>query len=478
MVSHELRTPLTSIKGSTTVLMNDASDLDPAEVRQFHRIIDDQTDHLSDLISDLLDVARIETGALPVSPEPRDMARLVDEARSRFESAGGRHTLQIDIPPDLPRVLADRRRIVQVLNNLFTNASRHSHESTAIRVAAVRDGVHVLVSVADHGVGMPAERLPQLFRKFSRLEGEERRGDLGGTGLGLAICKGIVETHGGRIWAESDGPGLGSRFAFTLPAVEEAVAPAAPPHDRLRQADGEQTRILAVDDDPRTLRYVRDVLSKAGYAPTVTGDPEEVIRLVREEQPELVLLDLMLPDSDGIELMRDILDIADVPVIFLSVYGEDEVIARAFDMGADDYVVKPFSPTELAARIRAALRRRAVPELAQPGEPHAVEELTVDYAQRRVTLAGRPVELTPIEYRMLVELSVNAGRVLTHEYLLQRVWGLGKSGDSGLVRTIVKRLRQKLGDAATNPRYILTQPRVGYLMARAEEPEAEPPAGL
>ena len=153
MVSHELRTPLTSIKGSTTVLMNDASDLDPAEVRQFHRIIDDQTDHMSDLISDLLDVARIETGALPVSPEPRDMARLVDEARSRFESAGGRHTLQIDIPPDLPRVLADRRRIVQVLNNLFTNASRHSHESTAIRVAAVRDGVHVSVSVADHGRG-------------------------------------------------------------------------------------------------------------------------------------------------------------------------------------------------------------------------------------------------------------------------------------------------------------------------------------
>ena len=147
-------------------------------------------------------------------------------------------------------------------------------------------------------------------------------------------------------------------------------------------------------------------------------------------------------------------------------------------MGADDYVVKPFSPTELAARIRAALRRRAVPELAQPSEPHALAELTVDYAQRRVTLAGRPVELTPIEYRMLVELSVNAGRVLTHEYLLQRVWGLGKSGDSGLVRTIVKRLRQKLGDAATNPRYILTQPRVGYLMARAEEPEAEPPAGL
>ena len=223
-----------------------------------------------------------------------------------------------------------------------------------------------------------------------------------------------------------------------------------------------------MDDDPQTLRYVRDALTKAGYAPIVTGDPEEVSRLMKEEAPHLVLLDLVLPGSDGIELMKEIREIADVPVIFLSVYGQDEVIARAFDEGAADYVVKPFSPTELAARIRAALRKRAAPELAEPSQPYVRGDLTVDYSQRRVTLAGRPVALTIIEYRMLVELSANAGRPLTHEHLLQLVWGPDKGEDSGPVRNIVRRLRRKLGDDPGNPSYIFAEPSVGYRMAEGE----------
>ena len=154
---------------------------------------------------------------------------------------------------------------------------------------------------------------------------------------------------------------------------------------------------------------------------------------------------------------------------------EDEVVARAFDLGAADYVVKPFSPTELAARIRAALRKRAAPELAEPSRPYVRGELTVDYALRRVVLAGNPVALTVIEYRMLVELSANAGRALTHEHLLQRVWGPDKGLDSGPVRNIVRRLRRKLGDDPGNPSYIFAEPSVGYRMAEgAETREATP----
>ena len=139
-----------------------------------------------------------------------------------------------------------------------------------------------------------------------------------------------------------------------------------------------------------------------------------------------------------------------MPVIFLSAYGQDEVVARAFDLGAADYVVKPFSPTELAARIRAALRRRAAPELAQPSEPYVRGDLTVDYAQRRVTLAGRPVQLTAIEYGLLFELSANAGRVMTYDRLLQRVWGLRGSGDPRRVRTAAGR-RSPAASWATTP---------------------------
>ena len=392
MVSHELQTPLASIRGSAATLLDDEADLDPAEMRQFHRIIQREASRMRALISDLLDVARIETGTLPVAPGPAELAALVDEARNAFLSAGGGNRLRIELPPDLPWVLADRRRIVQVLGNLLANAASHSPEDSAIRVIAVREDIHVAVSVIDEGRGVAAERLPHLFRKFSRSEGEDQGRGLGGSGLGLAICKGIVEAHGGRIWAESDGEGLGARFTFTIPLVLEAgTGAAAAPARRSGRRQGperEQQRILVVDDDPQALRQVRDALAKLGYAPVVTADPEEVYRLIEAEQPHLVLLDLMLPGTDGIELMQGILEIADVPVIFLSVYGQDEVIARAFDTGAADYVVKPFSPTELAARIRAALRRREAAARPEPTGPYVLGELTIDYAGRRVSLDG------------------------------------------------------------------------------------------
>ena len=223
-----------------------------------------------------------------------------------------------------------------------------------------------------------------------------------------------------------------------------------------------------VGDDPQTLRYVRDALSKAGYSPTVTADPEEVPRLMEDEEPQLVLLDLMLPGTDGIILMKSIREMADVPVIFISAYGQDQVIARAFDMGAADYVVKPFSPTELTARIRAALRRQAAPDLSAPSEPYLFGDLSVDYAQRRVTVAGILVDLTDIEYRMLAELSANAGRIMTHQQLLRRVWGQDTTTGSGPVRAIVKRLRRKLGDDAADPSYIFNKRRVGYWVEKGE----------
>ena len=473
MVSHELRAPLTSIKGSAATVLGSTADLDPAVVRQFFRIIDEQADHMHDLVADLLDVARIETGTLPVTPEPAEVAVLVDRARSTFTSAGGRNNLDIDIETDLPLVMADRRRIVQVVGNLLSNAAKHSSESSVIRISAVREDVHVAVSVADEGRGIPSERLPYLFRKFTRSDGDDLGSGVAGSGLGLAICKGIVEAHGGRIWAESEGPGMGARFTFTIPTVEEAGSGTAVSTSAARRAvagPGERVRVLAVDDDPQALRYVRDALASAGYTPVVTGDPEEALRLVGEEKPDLVLLDLMLPGTDGIELMKDILAAGDVPVIFLSAYGRDELIARAFDMGAVDYVVKPFSPTELAARIRAALRKRAATE---PSEPYVLGDLRIDYAERRVTLAGRPLPLIAMEYRLLAELSANAGRLLTYEHLLERVWGERSSGDVRPMRTIVSKLRRKLGDDADNPNYIFTEPRVGYRMPKGDTKESE-----
>ena len=465
MVSHELRAPLTSIKGSTTTVLGASRVLEPAEVRQFFRIIDEQADRMDALISDLLDAGRLDTGTLSVVPEPAEVAALVDQARNTFLSGGARHTLLIDLPPELPRVMADERRIVQVLNNLFSNAARHSPESSPIQVEAARDGVHVAISVCDEGRGVPPERLPRLFRRY--VAGGDGEPGADGAGLGLAICKGLVEAHGGRISATSGGPGQGSRFTFTLPAVEDGAdgVPAGSPRDRSGAPwNGEErTRILVVDDDPLTLRYVRDALVAAGYAALVTGDPREISSLIRTKEPHLVLLDLMLPETDGIELMQSLPELADLPVIFISGYRRDETIARALEVGAADYIVKPFSPTELTARVQAALRRRAGPE------PFALGELAVDYEGRRVTLAGRSVSLTVTEYELLRLLSLNAGRVMTYGALLRQVWRKHEPGGSQLVRSYVKTLRQKLGDDAASPTYIMTERGVGYRMPGPHE---------
>ena len=225
MVSHELRAPLTSIKGSAATVLRASRIFGPAEVAQFFRIIDEQADRMDNLIGDLLDAGRIETGTLSVAPEPSEVAALVDQARGTFVSGGGRHTVRIDLPPGLPRVMADRQRLVQVLNNLLANAARHSPESAPIRIAAEHEGLHVAVSVSDEGRGIAPDHLGQLFRKYTAAG--DREGGIG-SGLGLAICKGLVEAHGGRIRAESGGLGLGARFTFTIPVAAESGAGPAP----------------------------------------------------------------------------------------------------------------------------------------------------------------------------------------------------------------------------------------------------------
>ena len=228
MVSHELRAPLTSIIGATTTLLR-VPGLDPAEMHEFFRIIDEQAGHMRGLLADLLDQGRIETGTVSVACEPAEVAGLVEQARSTFQGGGGTHALSIDLPDDLPRVMADPGRIAQVLNNLFSNASRHSPESSPIRVAAERDGVHVAISVSDEGGGVPPERLPHLFSKHfgAVADGGPRARRYG---LGLAICKGLIEAHGGRIWAETGGRGgaRASRSRYRWPAMPPPAARTPP----------------------------------------------------------------------------------------------------------------------------------------------------------------------------------------------------------------------------------------------------------
>ena len=460
LVSHELRGPLAAVKGAAATLLEEETALDPAEAREFHRLIAEQADHMRGLVGDLLDAGRIESGTLSVAPEPSTVADLVERARSTFVGGGVRHTVAVDLPPDLPRVMADRRRIAQVLTNLLANAAWHAPASSTIRISAEQDGAHVAFSVSDEGPGLAPERRAQLFEKHA-VPGEG--GPAGATprhGLGLAICKGLVEAHGGRIRAKRTSRGGGTTVVFTVPtAYEPDGAAAKPPPER---PPGEAPRILVLDDDPRTLRLAREALDAEGYEAVVTGDPEALPRLLREEQPALVVLDLALPGTDGIDLMRTVPELAGLPVVFVSVYGRDETVARALDAGAADYLVKPFSSTELAARVRAALRRRERPA------PFELGGLVIDYASRRVEVAGDVVDLTATEYSLLRALSLNAGRVMPYEALIRHVWGERERGGANLVRVFVRNLRRKLGENAARPVWIFNERGVGYVMPDAD----------
>ncbi len=219
------------------------------------------------------------------------------------------------------------------------------------------------------------------------------------------------------------------------------------------------TTVLVVDDEPQIRRALRTSLEAHGYEVATVGTGGEGVVAAAEQAPDLVLLDLGLPDIDGTEVIRRVRAFSDVPVIVLSVRESQTDKVAALDAGADDYVTKPFGMEELLARSRAAMRR------TQGDEPAPVllfDSLHVDLPKRLVTLGGDQVRLTPTEYGLLEALVTNPGKLLTHQWLLRKVWGQGYGTETTYLRTYIRSLRKKLGDDAQAPALIVTEPGVGY----------------
>jgi two-component system KDP operon response regulator KdpE len=229
--------------------------------------------------------------------------------------------------------------------------------------------------------------------------------------------------------------------------------------------DAVRTRALVVEDDPNIVDLIRSNLAVRGFDTIVSADGLRALRLLETEEPDIVLLDLMLPEVDGFELCRQIREHSAVAIIVVSARGGERDKVTALNVGADDYMTKPFSIEELLARITATLRRTrpaAVPEIT----PTVITlgDLTVDLSAQQVSRNGRPVHLTPTEFALLRELAVNRGKLLTHAHLLRRVWGRGYETETEYVRVYVRRLRAKLETDGGVP-IILTQPRAGYRIA-------------
>jgi DNA-binding response OmpR family regulator len=246
-----------------------------------------------------------------------------------------------------------------------------------------------------------------------------------------------------------------------------------------QQVDPRSITVLVVDDEPRLVDVVRLNLEVEGYRVVEAFNGQEALGRLKEDLPDLVVLDVMMPELDGFETLRRIREVSNVPVIMLTVRDEESDRIKGLEIGADDYLTKPFSPRELQTRIKALLRRTFTPSPPRKTKIVVDKDLTIDFNKRKVWVRGEEVNLRPTEYRLLYHLVNNAGRLMTHETLLSKVWGPEYRDESHYLRLYITYLRQKLERDPARPRYILTERGVGYRFRELEPPqEAEAqPAG-
>ena len=218
--------------------------------------------------------------------------------------------------------------------------------------------------------------------------------------------------------------------------------------------------ILVVDDEPQILRVMRVSLPARGYNIVTAAGGEQALDEIRKQAPDLVILDLAMPEMSGLEVCRRVRDFSSVPIIVLSAKGAESDKIAALDMGADDYVTKPFSLDELLARVRAVLRRSLTADA--DAAVLNVGDLTIDANERRVTMSGTEIKLTPKEFEVLKYLASNSGKVVTHRKLLQAVWGSESTEQTEYLRVFINQLRRKIEPDPQNPRYLITEPWVGY----------------
>ncbi|WP_265522361.1 response regulator [Oerskovia flava] len=389
VVSHELRTPLTSIRGALGLLHGGALGTLPDQATRMVDIALDSSERLGRLIDDILDIERMDAGTSPLDVTDQDVAALVESALTQVRVVAEEADVEVRVIPTDARVRADADRIVQTLINLLANAVKFSDAGSVVHVSCRSTGELVEVRVDDEGRGIPPEMLEPVFGRFEQVDASDAR-ERGGTGLGLAISRSIVERHGGRIWAHSDGVGTGSSFFFTLPRAtspapasgasrpgddEESVpgaettsgtfvsAPTRPvaqagpvAHDHTDAEPVDGATVLVCDDDPFVVAVLGAVLEERGYTVIGVTDGDDALRAVGELHPDAVVLDLIMPGSSGAEVLAALRGhpaTADVPVIVVSgLRPSDDGASAAL---ANGWLVKPVEPADLTAAVRSVI---------------------------------------------------------------------------------------------------------------------------
>jgi PAS domain S-box-containing protein len=456
-LAHELKTPLTPVLASVDSLLSEIRD---ERLASLARNISRGANNLNSRIDELLDLARGEVGMLQLNSESIDLLPLlreVAEAMSPLAESQGQ-SLVTDLPGHLCTVRADVSRVRQILLNLLENAVKFTPKGGKITLRATEKDGSAVFEVRDTGRGMTAEEQKRLFEPYHRLVSDRSR--FSGLGLGLALCKTLVELHNGQIWVRSQ-PGKGSTFSFSLPLESGGHEPAD------ARVSSRLWKVLIIEDDQEIIDSISLAFEKdwpeAALISTRMG--EEGIEMVETQEPDIVILDLGLPDTDGLEVLRSIRLFSTVPVVILTVRGEERDVTGGLDCGANDYITKPFRKLELLSRLKAQLRKQAHPD---EEAPILCGTLRLDPSTYQLTYGKREISLTVVEGRILEHLMRNAGHVTTYSRLTEAVWGEDYPGAIESLRVYIGYLRAKLEMDSKKPKLIRTKAGVGYSLSKPD----------
>jgi PAS domain S-box-containing protein len=371
-VSHELRTPLTSIKGYIDLILDgEAGEINEIQ-QEFLSIVKENSDRLVDLINDMLDISRIESGRIVLKVQPLDVAERIDGAVNTFRAVldqQGR-TIHVNVPPDLPRAAGDPDRVGQVLINFISNAIKYSPEGGDVELSAAVEGSAVRVGIRDHGIGIAPEDQSRLFTKFYRVDSSLTR-EIGGTGLGLSICKSIIELLGGQVGVDST-PGEGSTFWFELPLASAELVRTPSLEGPLGTPGG---RVLVVDNSEDVANLIATYLSRRGYEVIKAFTADEAWQYALELDPRVITLDVMLDEGAGFDLLQKLKAddrTKEIPVVVLSIICDE---GKSHRMGATDYLEKPIEKTRLIGIIDGLVGSVDTPVVLVVDDDRAIVEL-------------------------------------------------------------------------------------------------------
>ena len=453
-ISHDLKTPITAVKGYVEGIMDGVADT-PEKMDRYVRTIYNKTNEMDHLINELTFYSKIDTNRIPYTFSKLNVedyfSDCAEEVGLELETRGIQLCYANYVDKDV-LVIADGEQIRRVIHNIISNAIKYMDKQNGmkgiiqIRVKDVGDFVQV--EIEDNGKGIAAKDLPYIFDRFYRTD-VSRNSSKGGSGIGLSIVRKILEDHGGKSVGDQSGRNRNDHVLC---------------FEKISGGTYEMSKILIIEDEEAIADLEKDYLELSGFEVEIANRGDVGLEKALNEDYDLIILDLMLPEVDGFDICRQVRQEKNIPIIMVSAKKDDIDKIRGLGLGADDYMTKPFSPSELVARVKAHMERynRLVGSSVVKNDIIEIRGIKIDKTARRIWVNGEEKTFTTKEFDLLTFLAENPNRVFTKAELFRQIWDMESVGDIATVTVHIKKIREKIEFNTAKPQYIETIWGVGY----------------